>query len=185
MPFTPTYQNVKPTVGGSADTWGGTNNDRISEAYVDFTAAAGVINATETLAIAAMPKAGGAFTGETTIPLAGPTAQNSTGFRGTPLVTVSASKTLSASDAGTKQVFTGATPFDITIPPQASVNLVSQGFLVRNNGTVGLPVKRGAGVTLRVAGSATNKDVIVAPNGFAAFSNDGGNVWVCSGTLVA
>lgn len=185
MPFTPTYQNVKPVVGGSADTWGGTNNDRIGEAYADFTAAASVINATETLALAALPKAGGTLTGDVAIANVAPASPFSIGARGTPVVTVTASKTLTGTDAGSKQVFSGATTVNITIPPAGAVNLVAQGFLVRNNGTVAITVSRGAGVTLRVAGSPTNKDVAISPNGFAAFSNDGGDVWVCSGTLVA
>lgn len=185
MPFNPTYQNIKPVVGGSADTWGGTNNDRIGEAFVDFTAAASVINATETLALAALPKAGGTLTGDVVIANVAPTSPFSIGARGTPVVVVSASKTLTGTDAGTKQVFSGSTTVNIVIPPSASVNLVAQGFLVRNNGSAAITVSRGAGVTLKVAGNPTNKNVTVSPNGFAAFSNDGGDVWVCSGTLVA
>jgi len=187
MPFTPTYQNTKPVVGGSADVWGGINNDRIGEAFVDFTAISVLLNATETVANAALPKAGGTVTGDVVLADVGPGSQYSVGFRGAPIVNFSSDKTLVLTDSAKTQRMTGVGASILTIPPVGSVGFpVDTVIPVRNFSTAGvMTIARGAGVELRLAGSATNKNCTLAPQGLGTLLHEATNVWVLSGVGVA
>lgn len=186
MPFTPTYQNVKPTVGGSADTWGGTNNDRISEAYVDFTAAASVINATETLALNALPKAGGTTTGDVVLFAGEPTGVTSVGFRGAPVVSISASTTLNLTHSGKTIRNTAGSNITVTVPPSGSVGFpVGTAIVLRNYASFTMSVARGAGVTLHIPSSTGNANRTIGIHGMATLLKEDTNTWVLSGSGVS
>lgn len=186
MPVTTTIQNVQPTVGGSADTWGGTINARLGEAYDDINALATQSNANQTLANAALPKAGGTMTGDVVLADVGPGDTRSVGFRGAPVVNFSADKTLALTDAGKTQRMTGATPLVLTIPPVGSVGFpVGTVIPIRNFGTAALTVARGSGVQLRLVGSATDKNCTVAPYGMGGILHESSNVWVIQGVGVS
>jgi len=182
MAFTPTYQNVKPVVGGSADVWGGINNDRIGEAYADFQALSIQFNATQIVAAAALARAGGTMTGDVVLANVGPGSQFSVGFRGAPIVGFTANKTLALTDAGKTQRLTGAVTATLTIPPVSSVGFpVDTVIVLRNFATADMTVARGSGVELRLAGSPTNSNKTVAPQGMATLLHEATNVWVLSG----
>lgn len=183
MPVTPTIQNVKPTVGASADTWGGTINDRIGETYADIHALATLANATETKANDALPKAGGDLTGD--LGLGDPTPDDafSAGFRGLPTVSIDADRTFAAKDAGKCIRLTGTTARTWTIPP--GVLGVGQVIVLRNAGTAALSISRGSGVELRLAGLATNANRSLAAQGYATLYQEATNIWLISGSGVS
>lgn len=183
MPFTPTIQNVKPTVGASADTWGGTLNDRIGETYTDLNAAASVINANETAANAALPKAGGTLTGNVVVGDPTPAGADSIGLRGLPVVSIDADYTLVAKDAGKCRRLIGTTARTWTIP--LNVIAVGQVVVIRNFSTAALSLARAGGVALRIPGSTTDGNKTVAPQGFVSLYQEDTNVWLVSGTGVA
>ncbi|MGI8840677.1 MAG: hypothetical protein ACR2F8_07860, partial [Caulobacteraceae bacterium] len=73
-----------------------------------------------------------------------------------------------------------------TIPPQASVALpVGTAVVFRSLAGGTVTITRGAGVTLRIAGSATSKDVALAQWGLASAIMDENDDWVISGTGIS
>ena len=186
MPVTPTIQNTKPVVGGSADVWGGIINDRIGETYTDINALAALANANETVAGAAVPKAGGAMTGDLVLAASGPGDALSAGYRGAPVVNFSTDKTLALSDAGKVQRLTGSTARTLTIPPASSVGFpIGTVIPLRNAATASLNIARGSGVTLRIPGSATNADRVMTSYGTATLLLEDANVWLITGVGVS
>jgi len=182
MPVTPTIENVFPTVGASADTWGGILNERGGETYVDINALATLANANEAKANAALPKAGGTMTGDQVLADVGPSSTFSVGFRGAPVVNFSANKTLALTDAGKMQRATGASALVLTIPPVGTVGFpVDTVIPLRNFSTGVLTIERGSGVQLRIAGSDVNKNCALAPQGMGGLVHEDSNVWVLTG----
>lgn len=183
MPYTPTIQPINPTIDGSFDTWGQITNDRQNETYADINGIAGVANGAEAAAGAAMPKAGGAFTGEVRIPVTGPSGVDATGFRGLPRRQVTGNATLVLADAGGMVRRAGTTVFDITIPPLATVGFpLGTAIMLRNYSSVNWNVKRGSGaVELRSSRNVTNKDFIIPPLGAATIILEDTNMWLISG----
>ncbi len=89
-------------------------------------------------------------------------------------------------DAGGSVVCDTTGGFAWTLPPDASANFpVGTVILVRNTAAGSITLTRGAGVTLRLAGSATSKDVALAQWGMASLFQEAINIWVCSGTGVS
>lgn len=183
MAFTPTTQNTQPVVGASADTWGGIINARLQEVYADFIAIATQFNATQIIAAAALPKAGGTLTGDVVVGDPTPAGADSIGLRGLPVVSIDADHTFVAKDAGKCRRLTGTTTRTWTIPP--NVVAVGQVIVVRNAGTANLTLARGSGVALRIPGSTTDSNKTVAGSGFVSLLQEDTNVWVVSGTGVA
>lgn len=182
MPFTPTYQDTKPVVGGSADVWGGINNDRIGEAFVDFTAISVLLNATETVANAALPKAGGTATGDIVLADVGPGSQFSAGYRGVPVVSIDANRTFVLTDAGKMIRLTGTTNRTWTIPPVGSVGFPVGTVIVLKAASTGqVSLVRGSGVQLRADGSATDTDKTIPAYVKATITQEATNVWSISG----
>lgn len=189
MAVTPTIQNVQPTVGASADTWGGTLNDRLQEAYADITALAVQGNANETAATTALPKTGGDMSGELKLADIAPTSPLSSGFRGLPVVAISIDRVLTGADAGKMVRIDNAVSRAITIPTAASVPFPRGTVVaVRNYMTAGatITITPAVGVTLTVAGSlAPSSSVVVSPGGFVTIVNEDTNIWFVSGTGIA
>lgn len=188
MSVTPTISNVHPVVGGSADTWGGTVNDRLGEAYVDINALATQGNASEAAVVAKVNKAGDTMTGELTLANVGPSSAYSAGFLGAPVISYDVDKTLALTDAGRMQRLFGSTGRTLTIPPASSVGFpVGTVIPLRSYTTVGVnwTIARGVGVTLTVAGNSTNKNCAVAPFGFGSLIHEDTNIWVISGAGVS
>lgn len=186
MPITPTIQNVQPTVGGSADTWGGTVNARLQEAYVDITDIATQVNSNTTVANAALPKSGGTSTGDQILANVGPTSAFSAGYRGAPPVIIDVDRTFQLSDAGKMIRLFGSNVRTWTIPPNSSVAFpIGTVMVLRNFALVSLNIARGVGVQLRVDGSAVDANSTISPYGKASLIQEDTNLWVIGGTGVA
>lgn len=187
MSVTPTIQNVKPVVGGSADTWGGTLNDRIGETYVDINALATQGNASEAAVVAKVNKAGDTMTGDLALANVAPSSVYSAGYLGAPVLSYDVDKTLALTDAGRMQRLFGATARALTIPPASSVGFPIGTVIPLRSYTTGVPwnIVRGAGVTLTVAGSVTNKNCVLATFGFGSLVQEDTNIWVISGAGVS
>lgn len=181
MPFTPTTQDVQPTVGGSADTWGGIINARLQEIYDDLQNLATQFNATQTIAAAALPKAGGTMTGP--IALGDPTPNtagtNDAGFRGVPTVSIDADRTFLVTDNGKCVRLTGSTVRNWTVPP--SVLPVGAVIVLRNSGSQNANIIRGVGVSIRLPGAATDANRTLVPQGYVTLWQEELNAWVMSG----
>lgn len=123
------------------------------------------------------------MTGDAVLADVGPTSALSAGFRGAPVVDFSVDKALALTDCGKTQRLTGATPRTLTIPPVGTVGFpVDTVIPLRNFSTsAALSIVRGAGVQLRVAGNATDKNCALAPQGVATLLHEANNVWVLSG----
>lgn len=105
------------------------------------------------------------------------------GFRGAPLGTHDAAYTFVKDDVGRTMLHTAAGAHAWTIDPFASSAIpVGAVICLRNTGAGAVTLTRGAGVTLRTAGSATNANVALAQWGFATLLHEATNVWVVSGT---
>lgn len=180
MPFTPTFQNVFPVVGASADVWGGILNNRGGESYVDFQAIATVLNATETKADGALQRSGGTMTGELVLPVSA-TGVAAAGYKGAPVVSLGATRTLGAVDNGVLLVLASGNS-TVTIAPALAPGSV---FPIKNMGAGTITIARGAGVELRVDGSATNKNCVIGPYGKGVITVNATNNCSVSGVGVA
>lgn len=182
MAVTPTIQNTKPVVGGSADTWGGIVNDRIGETYVDINALATQGNASEAAVVGKVSKAGDTMTGDLKLANVAPTDTYSAGFLGAPPVNFDADKTLVLAEAGRTVRLTGTTARVLTIPPASSVGFpIGTVIPLRNFSTAALTIARGAAVQLRLPGSGTDANRTLASYGFASLVHEDTNVWILSG----
>lgn len=182
MPVTPTIQNVFPTVGASADVWGGILNSRGGETYTDITALAAQGNATEAAVTGAMPKTGGIFTGDVVLSPAGPSNIYSAGFRGIPVAALDVDTTLTLAQAGTQLRFFGPNARTWTIPPLSSVGFpLGTTIMIRSFAGANLTIARGAGVQLRVPGSAVDANRTITPYGWCSLTQEDTNMWLLSG----
>lgn len=108
---------------------------------------------------------------------------DSAGFRIRPPVITDALYTLSLDDAGKLLLHDDTSSPTITIPPHSDVPLPIGTTVYLMNVNTGVPVvTRGASVQLRIAGSATNKDVSIAEWGEATLVNYGTDTWLIFGT---
>lgn len=185
MAVTPTYDGATPTVDADEDTWGGELNTALGQIKTDLDALAGQGNSTETSNAGKVAKAGDTMTGELKLGDFGPTSSDSAGLRGAPIVEFNTNKTLVLTDAGKAQCLTGSTGRDLTIPPVGSVGFPVGTIIPVYADSAALAIKRGSGVTLKLAGTATNKDCVVSSAGFGSLFHRSANVWVLSGTGVA
>lgn len=187
MSVTPTISNVRPVVGGSADTWGATLNSRLGEAYVDINALATQGNASEAAVVAKVNRAGDTMTGELTLANLGPSSNMTAGYLGAPVISYDVDKTLALTDAGRMQRLFGANARTLTIPPASSVGFPIGTVIPLRSYTTGVVwnIARGSGVTLTVAGSVTNKNCVVATFGFGSLIQEDTNIWVISGVGIS
>lgn len=186
MPVTPTYTGATPTVDADEDTWGGELNDALGDIAADLEALADHSNDNETKANAALPRSGGTMTGQLVLEDSGPNSALGAGFRGAPIVDFDADKTIALSEAGKTLRLIGTTARTLTIPPVGTVGFPpGTAIVLRNVSTQALTIARGAGVTLTLTGSATNKNCALAPRGRATLLMDDTNVWDVGGVGVS
>lgn len=184
MPVTITTTTGVPTVGADEDAWGGELNVKWGTAKVDLDALAVLANATETVAGAALPKAGGTMTGD--IALADPTpgSASSAGFRGAPTNMQDATYTLVLKDAGKTVLHTSGSAHAWTIPPNASVGFpLGTVIKVVNTGAGAVTLTRGASVALRRNGSSTDANRTLNQYGSALLEKVGTDSWLVSGPV--
>lgn len=179
MAVTPTIQNVKPVVGGSADTWGGTLNDRITETYTDINALATQGNASETAIAGALLKTGGTMTGNIALADIAPTTGFDAGFRTVPVISIDADRTFLATDSGKCIRLFGVTARTWTMP--ANTLPVGAGIMIRNASGGLLTIARGGGVVIRIDGSAVDANRSLASFGRAVLFQEDTNQWIISG----
>jgi len=193
MAVTPTIQNVKPVVGASADTWGGTINDRITETYTDITDIAAQFNVTQAIAVnakavadAALPRSGGVMTGQLVLENSAPTSQYASGFRGSPVVDFTGTKVLALTEAGKTVRLTGTGGGVVQISNIAAVAFpVGTIINIRNFSTLGqITVQNapGSSVAIRKAGDATTGDKSISPQGFVRLIHESTDIWFIEGT---
>lgn len=182
-----TYDGATPTVGADADTWGGElNTGALAKIKVDLDALATQGNTSEPLASGALPKAGGTATGDIVLADIAPGSIYSAGYRGLPVVSIDADRTFGLTDAGKMIRLTGTTARAWTLPPSASVAFpIGTVIVLRNAGTAAITVTRGAGVSLRMVGSATDANRSLAGAGVASVMLEAANSWVIAGDGVS
>lgn len=111
---------------------------------------------------------------------------DSIGFRGAPLNTQDATYTFVLNDSGKTLLHTSASAHTWTIPPNASVAYPTGTVIVLANIGSGLvTLARGAGVALRISGTATDQDVDIAQHGIASILKLDTNSWYVSGSGVS
>lgn len=189
MAVTPTIQNVQPTVGANADTWGGTVNSRLQETYADITALATQGNASETAVANSVLKTGSTSTGDQVLANVAPTSIFSAGYRGLPTISDSADRTILTSDAGKMLRFFGPANRALTIPTNATA-AIPIGTVVPVRGYTGfgfsIIITPASGVSLTIAGSLTPvASATVASGGFASLIKEDTNIWFITGTGVS
>lgn len=187
MPVTPTYDGATPTVGGDADAWGTELNvGALAKIYADLLAIATLLNATETVAAAALPKAGGTMTGDIALGNPTPASASSAGFRGAPANTQDANYTLVLTDAGKGVLHTSGSAHAWTIPPNSSVAFpVNTVILLTNIGSGAVTVTRGSGVALRINGASADANVTLNQWGTASLQKVATDSWLISGPVAA
>lgn len=187
MPVTPTFAGTVPTVGGSADTWGTTLNTGLGQIKVDVDALALQSNENETLADGSLQRSGGDMSGEIYIADVAPTNVRSVGFRGVPVVTFDADRTLGLTDSGKMMRVIGSAGRTITVPANASVPLpIGTAIPIRNYQTVNLNIVGAVGVTLSIPGSGfTSGARVMSSSGLGTLVKEDTNIWVLSGIGVS
>lgn len=183
MPVVNTYDGNVPTYDADEDTWGFELNTALGgQIKPTLDAFASAINTNETVAGAALSRAGGTMTGDQVLADVGPSSALSVGFRGLPTVSIDADRTFLLTDAGKMIRLTGTTARTWTIPPVGSVGFpVGTVIIVRSVSSANLSIVRGSGVTLRVDGSAANANRTLIPFGKVALIHEETNVWTASG----
>jgi len=110
---------------------------------------------------------------------------DSIGYRGAPVNSQDATYTLVLTDSGKTVLHTSASTHTWTIPPNASVAYpVGTIIVLANTGSGAVTVSRGSGVALRIAGTATDKNMTLAQHGIASLFKLDTNNWYISGTGV-
>jgi hypothetical protein len=108
---------------------------------------------------------------------------DSIGFRGAPTNTQDATYTLVLTDAGKTILHTSASTHTWTIPPNSSAALpIGSVIVLANTGSGAVTIARGAGVALRVSGSATDANKTLAQHGIASIIKLGTDSWYISGS---
>lgn len=111
---------------------------------------------------------------------------DSIGFRGAPQNTQDATYTFVLTDAGKSVIHTAAGSHTWTIPPNASVAYpLGTTIVVNNTGAGAVSIVRGAGVSLRIGGSATDSNKTLAQHGLATLFKASTDGWYISGAGVS
>lgn len=105
------------------------------------------------------------------------------GYLGIPPETEDSAYVFSLVDRGHGVFHTSGSAHTWTVPP--SIFAQGDAIYVRNIGTGAVTIARGAGVSLRIAGSATSADVTLASFGAATIVCDSDNVFCISGAGIS
>lgn len=137
---------------------------------------------TDSLGFTPLNKAGDTAT-NLVLAFTGAQAAGQAGYLGLPPSPINAIYAFAMGDLGKRLRHTDATAYAWTIPLNASVAFPIGGVIgFRNFGSGIITLTRTAGVSLRLAGSTTDKDLAVAQWGYGAIEKEGTDVWVASGT---
>jgi len=142
---------------------------------------------TDLLGFTPANKAGDAFTGEVRLNYT-PTSINTdaAGFRIAPTNTQDGAYTLVMGDAGKTILHTSATAHAWSIPPNSTVAFpAGTAILLSNTGSGAVTITRGAGVSLRIAGSATDANATLAQHGLATLVKASTDSWYIAGAGVS
>ncbi|HXV00662.1 MAG TPA: hypothetical protein VG166_09200 [Caulobacteraceae bacterium] len=177
--------DIDPVLVGAAEaTTTQTNAGTAHGVYVspyDLAAWTGVATA---LGYTPVNKAGDTATNLAITPTA--PATNSAGYLGTPINNQTASYALVLSDTGKMVRMSNASANTATIPPNSSVAYpLGTAIVIRNIGAGTCTVTRGSGVTLRIVGSTTSKDVAMTQWGLATLVKEDADTWLISGTNIS
>ncbi len=166
----------------------GSANFSLSASYVDGTItsaklASGV--AVANLGYTPANKAGDTLTGELILAPSSLTSVYAAGFRGVPFATQDDDYTFVLADAGQGKRHTSGTAHAYTVPPNASVSYpIGTALVVRNVGAGVITLTQGAGVSIRLPGSATASNKSLAQWGFVTLIKEDTNDWVAVGSGV-
>lgn len=106
-----------------------------------------------------------------------------TGFRGVPINTQSGAYAFVKDDMGRCVRHDHGSAHAWTIAPYATSDIpIGAAITVRNGGAGIVTLTRGAGVALRISGSATDANVALAANGMATLLHEALNTWVVAGS---
>lgn len=177
------YNFILQQPGTNRNTWGGKLNSNWSS--IDGLLFTATTNAADALAAAtaAMPKAGGTFTGSVILTNAGPAGVYEAGYRAIPVRNTTVDTTLALTDASgmVRRTFTSAN--DLTIPPQGTVGFpIGTAIVLRNYATGNWNIKRGSGVSLRAPSSDLSRDFVITAFGCATIVLEDTNTWVIQGS---
>lgn len=136
-----------------------------------------------------LSKAGGAMTGAitdmgtaSTIKDPGGTARK-LGYRGIPLRSTSGAQTLALTDVGQVIAISGG---DVTVPANASVAFdVGDAISIYNNSGSSRTIGGAAGVTLRLAGTASTGSRSLAQRGLCTIVKVAGDEWALAGAGIS
>lgn len=131
--------------------------------------------------------AGQAFTGEVRLNYTAASLNtDSAGFRGIPINEQDAAYTFVIDDVGRMVRHNSASAHAYTINPVGTTAYpIGASVAVRNIGTGVVTLTRGAGVSLRKVGSATDANVALAQWGLATLIQEATNTWVITGTGIS
>lgn len=166
----------------------GSANFSVNASYVDGTItsaklASGV--AVANIGYTPANKAGDTFTGELILAPSALTSVYSAGFRGVPFTTQDADYTFVLADAGQGRRHTSASARIFTVPPNASVAFpIGTALVVRNVGAGVVTLAQGAGVSIRLSGSATASNKSLAQWGMVTLIKEATDEWVVIGSGV-
>lgn len=134
-----------------------------------------------------LSRSGDTATGEIILgyALGGPPGDKSVGFRNMPMVEKEVDYTFVGDDSGKLYRTADGSNHAWTIPPHSSVAFVNGTVIgFRSCGAGVITLTRGAGVALRIGGSATSQNIAVAAFGCGALVCEDGsaNLWYALGT---
>jgi hypothetical protein len=175
-------------VTGTSPAWDGTTNLAFSGTVISassITAAKMAVGAAAgNLGYTPVNKTGDVVTGDIQLSYAATSLlANSIGFRGIPVNEQDVNYTFVVDDCGRLVRHNSGSAHAYTINPVASTNYpVGTTICVRNVGSGVVTLTRGAGVTLRKVGSATDANIAVAQWGLATLVQEASDVWMVTGT---
>jgi len=131
-----------------------------------------------------LPIAGGTATGPVNLNYTnGGELATETGFRGVPINTQSGAYAFVKDDMGRCVRHDNGSAHAWTIAPYATSDIPIGAVITLRNGGAGIvTLTRGAGVVLRISGSATDANVALAANGMATLLHEALNTWVVAGS---
>lgn len=178
--LTPNYSFIIQQPGTNRNTWGTKLNSNWTS--IDGLLFAAATDATTALSTAngALQRSGGTMTGPITLPVAA-TGVNDAGYKGAPVVSLGATRTLGAVDNGVLLVLASGNS-TVTLAPALPAGSV---FPIKNRGSGTITLVRGSGVTLTVDGTSTNKDCSIGPYGKGVLTVNATNNWSVSGVGVS
>lgn len=182
MAVTNDITQTNPVVDADFDTWGTKQNNFFDQVRSTVAQLVTQFNALQSSAANFLSLSGGTMTGDQVLADVAPGSAFSAGFRGLPIVTIDADRTFVLTDSGKMVRLNGSTARTWTIPPAGSVGFpLGTVIVLRNASSAAISLTRGSGVTLTIAGTATDKNCTIASRGQATLVKEDTNAWILSG----